>query len=102
MSLNVYARAQRFLSQCSPHHRDREWYKLIEELTTGKTTAPVAEQVPTEVWEVWNRTTSTLFATENDADEYMRLFPASIGLTKGVRNLFRIQRELPHSGEGKT
>ena len=28
---DVRERASRFLRQCSPHHREREWYRLLEE-----------------------------------------------------------------------
>ncbi len=31
MKLPLRSRAERFIRQCAPHHREREWYKLIEE-----------------------------------------------------------------------
>lgn len=34
--LGLNQRAQRFLNSSAPHHRDREWYKLIEEFTYRK------------------------------------------------------------------
>ena len=49
----------------------------------------VVEQLVTarrSVWEVWNRTSSVLFATEADANKYMQMHSAAIGL---------IKRELP-------
>ena len=37
--LPVRSKAERFLRQCAPHHRDREWYKLIEELLSVRAEA---------------------------------------------------------------
>ena len=33
----VEVRARQFLSECSPHHREREWYKMLAELVDEKT-----------------------------------------------------------------
>lgn len=42
-----------------------------------------------EVWEVYNRTTSTLLATEEDADRFLSSFSPSSGMTKTRRHVLR-------------
>ena len=41
------------------------------------------------VWEVVNKVSSILFATEQEADSYIGQFPISIGLTKIRRDVFK-------------
>ena len=49
-----------------------------------------ARRVSEEVWEVFNRTTSLIFATESDADTYIGKHGSSVGLNKISRRVLRL------------
>jgi hypothetical protein len=76
----------------------RSFWHWLHVNSRGRVAASVSEKAePTDVWEVANKTTSCLFATEEAADQYIASFPTSVGggMQKYQRHIIKALRRTP-------